>query len=32
LKQSGYGRECGRDSIDSYTEARSVYTRIDPAF
>ncbi len=32
LKQSGYGRECGRESIDSYTEARSVYTRIDPAF
>jgi acyl-CoA reductase-like NAD-dependent aldehyde dehydrogenase len=32
LKQSGYGRECGRDSIDSYTEARSVYTRLDPAF
>ena len=32
LKQSGYGRECGRDSIDSYTDARSVYTRIDPAF
>jgi acyl-CoA reductase-like NAD-dependent aldehyde dehydrogenase len=32
LKQSGYGRECGRDSIDAYTEARSVYTRLDPAF
>jgi acyl-CoA reductase-like NAD-dependent aldehyde dehydrogenase len=32
LKQSGYGRECGRDSIDAYTDARSVYTRIDPAF
>jgi phenylacetaldehyde dehydrogenase len=32
LKQSGYGRECGRESIDAYTEARSVYTRIDPAF
>jgi phenylacetaldehyde dehydrogenase len=32
LKQSGYGRECGRESIDAYTEARSVYTRIEPAF
>jgi acyl-CoA reductase-like NAD-dependent aldehyde dehydrogenase len=32
LKQSGYGRECGRESIDAYTEARSVYTRIHPAF
>jgi acyl-CoA reductase-like NAD-dependent aldehyde dehydrogenase len=27
-----FGRECGRDSIDAYTEARSVYTRLDPAF
>ena len=32
VKQSGYGRECGRDSIDLYTQARSVYTRLDPAF
>ncbi len=32
VKQSGYGRECGRDSIDTYTQARSVYTRLEPAF
>lgn len=32
VKQSGYGRECGEESIGTYTQAKSVYTRLEPAF
>ena len=31
IKQSGYGRECGEESIHSYTQTKSIYCRIGPA-
>jgi len=31
VKQSGYGRECGEESIHSYTQTKSIYCRIGPA-
>lgn len=30
VKQSGYGRECGEESIHGYTQTKSVYCRIEP--
>jgi acyl-CoA reductase-like NAD-dependent aldehyde dehydrogenase len=27
-KQSGYGRECGEESIHTYTQTKSVYCRL----
>jgi acyl-CoA reductase-like NAD-dependent aldehyde dehydrogenase len=29
-KQSGYGRECGEESIHTYTQTKSVYCRLRP--
>ena len=29
-KQSGYGRECGEESIHTYTQTKSVYCRLQP--
>jgi acyl-CoA reductase-like NAD-dependent aldehyde dehydrogenase len=30
VKQSGYGRECGEESIHTYTQTKSVYCRLNP--